>query len=274
MRFSSSTLTTSLPGKDWRPGHPYRIPRSVVVLIPSLGSVDFALCGLVHLVGLLQDLGVLPSAEGEGVGRLRRYVLSALLQFIHDPIKPELVSNPHDGVHSKALVIALVERVGVARYTVHTADGPKRKLIYGRKSKEVEKKLNEVRGDAGCGITYDKGGYIFEFPNSGKGRKRIKRGALWQDHGLVSPSTVGTPLLGDNLNRAFKATLRRAGLPAVRLHDLRHTCATLLLGQGVNPKYVQELLGHADISLTLNVYSHILPDMGDAAAGAMDAALG
>jgi integrase len=46
------------------------------------------------------------------------------------------------------------------------------------------------------------------------------------------------------------------------------------LRQGVNPKYVQELLGHADISLTLNVYSHILPDMGDAAAGAMDAALG
>ncbi len=55
---------------------------------------------------------------------------------------------------------------------------------------------------------------------------------------------------------------------------MRHTCATLLLRQGVNPKFVQELLGHADISLTLNVYSHVLPDMGDAAAGAMDAALG
>ncbi len=56
-------------------------------------------------------------------------------------------------------------------------------------------------------------------------------------------------------------------------HDLRHTCATLLLRQGVNPKYVQELLGPADISLPLNVYSHVLRDMGDAAAGAMDAAL-
>jgi len=91
---------------------------------------------------------------------------------------------------------------------------------------------------------------------------------------LLFPSTVGTPLLGGNLNRAFKAALRRAGLPEIRFHDLRHTCATLLLRQGVNPKYVQELLGHADISLTLNVYSHILPDMGDAATGAMDAALG
>jgi integrase len=80
--------------------------------------------------------------------------------------------------------------------------------------------------------------------------------------------------LGGNLNRAFKDLLNRAGLPEIRFHDLRHTCATLLLRQGVNPKFVQELLGHADVSLTLNVYSHVLPDMGDAAAGAMDAALG
>src|SRR5215203_3247238 len=61
---------------------------------------------------------------------------------------------------------------------------------------------------------------------------------------------------------------------STRFHDLRHTCATLLLRQGVHAKYVQELLGHADIRLTLNVYSHVLPDMGDAAAGAMDDALG
>jgi integrase len=81
--------------------------------------------------------------------------------------------------------------------------------------------------------------------------------------------------LGGNLNRTFKATLHRAELPkSTRFHDLRYTCATLLLKQGVNPKFVQELLGHADIALTLNVYSHVLSDMGDAAAGAMDAALG
>jgi integrase len=68
---------------------------------------------------------------------------------------------------------------------------------------------------------------------------------------------------------------KRSSLPqTLRFHDLRHTCATLLLKQGVNPKFVQELLGHADISLTLNTYSHVLPDMGDAAAGGMDAALG
>jgi hypothetical protein len=92
---------------------------------------------------------------------------------------------------------------------------------------------------------------------------------------LVFPSEVGTPMSGRNLYRAFKIRVKRASLPqTLRFHDLRHTCATLLLRQGINPKFVQELLGHADISLTLNTYSHVLPDMGDAAAGGMDAALG
>ena len=87
-------------------------------------------------------------------------------------------------------------------------------------------------------------------------------------------SQVGTPSSARNLQRHFKSLLERAGLSkSFRFHDLRHTCATLLLRQGVNPKFVQELLGQAAISLTLNVYSHILPAMGDTAAGAMDDAL-
>ena len=86
---------------------------------------------------------------------------------------------------------------------------------------------------------------------------------------------MALPCRGRQPQPHFKTALQRVGLPkSTRFHDLRHTCATLLLKQGVNPKFVQELLGHADISLTLNVYSHVLPDMGDAAAGAMDAALG
>ena len=103
----------------------------------------------------------------------------------------------------------------------------------------------------------------------------MRKAGLWEDHGLVFPSEVGTSMSGRNLYRAFKIRVKRASLPeTLRFHDLRHTCATLLLKQGVNPKFVQDLLGHADISLTLNTYSHVLPDMGDAAAGGMDAALG
>jgi len=98
---------------------------------------------------------------------------------------------------------------------------------------------------------------------------------LWQDNDLVFCSTIGTPLSRHNLvRRSFKPLLQKAGLPhTIRFHDLRHTCATLLLAKGVYPKFVQELLGHATISITLDTYSHVVPGMGDHTAAAMEDAL-
>jgi integrase len=89
------------------------------------------------------------------------------------------------------------------------------------------------------------------------------------------PTPVGTPTNGKNLfTRSFKSLLLEAGLAqSVRLHDLRHTCATLLLSQGVHPKLVQELLGHSKIAITLDTYSHVLPGMGDRTAAAMESVL-
>ena len=73
---------------------------------------------------------------------------------------------------------------------------------------------------------------------------------------------------------ASKPLLEHAGLPrSVRLHALRHTCATVLLSKNVHPKFVQELLGHANIAITLNTYSHVLPGMGDETVTAMENAL-
>ena len=98
---------------------------------------------------------------------------------------------------------------------------------------------------------------------------------MWRDHGLVFTTEIGTPLNRHNLcQRSFRPLLERAGVPKIRFHDLRHTCATLLLTRGVHPKIVQELLGHSTIAITLDTYSLVLPSMGDAAAGAMDEALG
>jgi integrase len=75
--------------------------------------------------------------------------------------------------------------------------------------------------------------------------------------------------------RSFKALLQRAGLPeTVWIYDLRHTCATLLLSRKVYPKYVQELLGHASIAVTLDTYSHVLPALDGGTASAMEDALG
>ncbi len=67
-----------------------------------------------------------------------------------------------------------------------------------------------------------------------------------------------------------KPLLRRAGLPDIRFHDLRHTCATLLLIRGVHPNIVSEMLGHSRVSITLDIYSHVIPGLGDAAALAME----
>src|SRR5919199_495238 len=105
--------------------------------------------------------------------------------------------------------------------------------------------------------------------------ERMQKAGLWKNRGLVFPSTVGTPLCHRNVVRSFKALLKRAGLPAgTRLYDLRHTCATLLLNSNVHPKYVQELLGHASISQTLDTYSHVLKGMDGGIGDAMDDALG
>jgi len=68
--------------------------------------------------------------------------------------------------------------------------------------------------------------------------------------------------------------LKRAKLARIRLHDLRHTCATLLLIKGVHPKYVQDLLGHANISITLDTYSHVIPRMGNQTVSAMEEVFG
>jgi integrase len=140
-----------------------------------------------------------------------------------------------------------------------------------------------------------KSGPTFTTPKSGKGRsirltgravealrshkaaqnaERLKLGDLWEDNGLIYCTTAGKPLDFRNVATAsFKPLLKKAGLPDIRFHDLRHTCATLLLFRGHHPKLVQELLGHSSVAMTLDRYSHVLPGMGDQTAAAMEAAL-
>jgi integrase len=96
-------------------------------------------------------------------------------------------------------------------------------------------------------------------------------GSLYQPGGLVFATEAGTVINPSNLrSRSFKPLLKRAGLPPIRFHDLRHTCATLLLSKSVNPKVVSEMLGHASISITLDIYSHLLPDMQEKAVAALE----
>jgi integrase len=79
---------------------------------------------------------------------------------------------------------------------------------------------------------------------------------------------------GPRVTRRFQKILEDAGLPKQRFHDLRHAAASLLLAQGVNPRVVMEILGHSQISLTMNTYSHVIPSLQSDAAKLMDAMLG
>ena len=99
-------------------------------------------------------------------------------------------------------------------------------------------------------------------------------GGLWSENGLIFASEAGEPLDRRYITtHRFKPLLKRTGLPQIRFHDLRHTCATLLLAQNVNPKVVSEMLGHATLAITLDTYSHTLLDMQESAAKVMEDAL-
>lgn len=103
--------------------------------------------------------------------------------------------------------------------------------------------------------------------------QRLRAGPLWKDSSHVFTSEVGTPLDGPNVTHRFQQRLADAGLPRMRVHDLRHGVATLMLAQGENLRTVMEQLGHAQIGLTMNTYAHISPALKRDAAARLDATL-
>ena len=134
----------------------------------------------------------------------------------------------------------------------------------------------------------DRQGLVFLSPKSAKSRRAValdgptvamlreirgrqilltaELGDVYRDNGLVFPSPVGDPLDPATLTHNFQKLARRVGVPHVRLHDLRHFHATLLLQAGTHLKIVQERLGHADIGITANIYSHVSPTLQRQAA--------
>jgi integrase len=99
-------------------------------------------------------------------------------------------------------------------------------------------------------------------------------GERYQDQGLIFATATGSIIQAENLpHRAFRKLLSGAGLPAIRLYDLRHSHATLLMADGVHPKVVQERLGHSSIQLTMDTYSHVVPGMQERATDRLEALL-
>ncbi len=89
--------------------------------------------------------------------------------------------------------------------------------------------------------------------------RRLALGEIWRDHGLVFASEVGTPIHGRNLLREYAALVRKAGVPDISIHGIRHTVATLAIGAGQDIRTLSDLLGHSKTSVTTDIYAHVLP---------------
>ena len=180
--------------------------------------------------------------------------------------------EPLDNRQARALLDAARGERLAALFVVAVTSGLRIGELLGLKWEDIDLERGTLR--VARTLSRAKSGPRFTTPKNGKGRsitltseaiealrshrkgqneERLQMGTLWEGEELVFPSTTGRPLSRDSVDRRhFKPLLQHAGLPRITLHDLRHTCATLLLGQGINPKYVQELLGHASVAMTLD----------------------
>ena len=279
-------------------------------VVPTLGRIRLKMLTATHVRGLLReklDTGLSPRT----VQYVRFVLRKALDQAVADNLIPR---NPVAGVKSPQvrreeikplspeqarLVLTTAAETGdrlEALYVLAIHLGLRQGELLALKWEDVDLEAGTLRVRRSLSGSND-GHPVFTTPKTAKSRRQVRLTAgatealkrhrkrqleerlrvagLWRDHGLVFATETGTPLDRHNLcQRSFEPLLKKAGLPRIRFHDLRHTCATLLLTREVHPKIVQELLGHSTIAITLDTYSHVLPGMGDAAAGAMDEALG
>jgi integrase len=210
-----------------------------------------------------------------------------------DPPRQEQADiEPFTTEESQQLLQAIRGERLEALYTVALVLGLRQGEALGLKWADVDLEAGTLR--VRCQLQKIEGKWEFPEPKSKKSRRmvalppfavaalrehrlrqleeRLRLGDAWSDWGLVFPSAVGTPLEGSNVSKQFKRILKRAGLPERRFHDMRHTCATLLLLQEVPDRVVMEILGHSQISMTAR-YSHVVDAMKKDAAGRLEALL-
>ena len=147
----------------------------------------------------------------------------------------------------------------------------------------ARRSLQQVKGGLSFKDTKGKKGRAIKLPTlavdllrkhrAEQAKQRLLFGPAYHDQDLVCARMHGTPISPNELTGAFAAVIRESDLPRIRFHDLRHGHAPQLLRKGIHPKIVSERLGHSNIAITLDVYSHVLPDMQDEAARRIDTAL-
>ena len=275
-------------------------------IVPMLGSVKLKTLSPTHVRSLYKEK--LSSLSPRTVQYIHVTLHKALKQAVNDGLIPrnatEAVKPPQ--VRRKEIRPLTPEQVKVlldaasgdrleALYTLAVHTGLRQGELLGLKWEDVDLESGSLHVKRT--LTTARGGPRLAAPKTKGSRRRVsltrgavdalrahlarqldeidRAGPLWQENGLVFASVTGTPLDRHDLtSRQFKPLLERAELPRKTcFHDLRHTCATLLLTKNINPKVVSEMLGHSNIAITLDTYSHVLPNMQDSAARALEEAL-
>jgi integrase len=267
---------------------------------PHLGGVPLTKLAVIHVQGLYAAMAQ-ANKSAETIRLAHAVLRRALKQAVRwrlvpynvcaDVDRPRVVKTditPLDCKQVASLLKAAADdRLG-AIFTLAIATGMRLGELFGLHWSDVdfEGKTIMVRHT----LTELSGQLFLTEPKTAKGRRCInlpaiavealeKHRELMQAEGHADVSwvfcdTQGGPLRRSHFHaRTFKPLLQAAGLPSIRFHDLRHTSATLLLSAGVHPKVVQERLGHAQISVTLDIYSHVLPTLQLEAADKLDAAM-
>jgi len=278
-----------------------------VHITPSLGRVKLKALSPAHVRGLHReklDSGLSPAT----VRKIHSTLHKALAQAVADGLLPRNAADVKAPRPAPKEMRPLSE--DEARRFLETARGDTFEALYvlavtaGLRRGELlalrwdDLDLDRATLRVARSLTRERGRYLLGDTKTKKGRRqvnlthrtvtvlgarrkcqleeRVRYSGSHVDLGLIFATATGSIVSPENLvKRSFRPLLKRAGLPeTTRFHDLRHTCATILLGRSVHPKLVQELLGHATVAMTLDTYSHYLPSMGDATGSAMGEAFG
>ena len=280
-------------------------------VMPILGTRPLIKLTPADVRAFLVELGRTNSRDGKPLSaRTVQYAHSVLRRALTEAIREELVTRnvaalvapprvPHrdvaylDPEQARQLLVAARNDRLYPLYAVALALGLRRSealalrwtdINLGKRTLRVQGSLKRVNGR--LRITEPKTARsrrIVPLPAicvdaliEHRDRQAVERdkARLWIGSDLVFTTSIGTAIEPRNMVRHFQALCQRAGLPAIRFHDLRHTCASLLLAQGVEPRVIMETLGHSAIGTTMNLYTHVLPATQRSAADRMDDLLG
>lgn len=286
----------AIRGGTWR-GYRDNVDR---LIVPRIGDVPLQHLTRAKVKALYAELATSGGRGGrplavKTVHNVHLTLRRALGDAVDDRI---LTSNPADGAHrlprDRGLEMKTWTGAELGRFLAGVADdalfglwrlasqtGMRRGELLGLRWRDVDLEAGRVqvvqqrvRGEEGV---------VYGPPKTTAGRRRIDLDAVtmvalrehrrrqvadrlafgpgYADADLVFAHADGSPLDPDSVSGSFERAVRRLSLPAIRLHDLRHTHATLALSAGIHPKVVQERLGHSSITVTMDVYSHAIPAM-------------